>query len=79
MSATKRRYQEQSDCLTRLPEAEALHLLLVVAHRGVTVRGAVQVLVDELLEISSDDLVCEQAGDKSLAVSSSRLPGEDCL
>lgn len=49
--------------ITSLPEPEAFHVLVVVAHRGVTVRRSVKVDVDQLHEVCAHDLVCVDKDD----------------
>lgn len=39
-----------------VPEAEALGLLTVVTHRGVSVRSSLEVEVDKLLKVGANDL-----------------------
>ena len=41
-----------------LPEPESLHSLVIVTHRGVTVRGAMEIQIDELFQVGTNDLVC---------------------
>lgn len=43
--------------ISRLPEAEALHLHIVVAHRSICVWSAVYIEVDQFLEVGPDDLI----------------------
>lgn len=43
--------------IARLPEPEAFHIVIIVAHRGVSIRGALQIKVDKFLEIGSHNLV----------------------
>lgn len=43
--------------VARLPEPESLHLRIIIAHRRVPIRRAMQVEVDELLQVRAHDLV----------------------
>jgi len=43
--------------ISRLPEPEALHVLVIVAHGGVAIRCPLQVEVDQLLQVRTHDLV----------------------
>lgn len=49
-----------------LPEAKALHRLVRVAERRVGVRCALQVHVDQLLEVASNNL-CVEGGRRNAA------------
>ena len=40
-----------------LPETESLHRLVVVAHRSIAVRSALEIQIDELLQVRPNDLV----------------------
>ena len=40
-----------------LPESKSLHRLIIITHRGITVRSAVKVQIDELLQVGTNDLV----------------------
>lgn len=43
--------------ITRLPESEAFHVSVIVAHRCVAVRCPMQVKVDKLFQVSPYDLI----------------------
>ena len=43
--------------ISRFPEPEALHLLVVVAHGGIAIRCSLQVEVDQLLQVCAHNLV----------------------
>ena len=43
--------------ITRLPESEALHLNIVITHRGVPVRCTLQVEINQFFQIRSNNLI----------------------
>jgi hypothetical protein len=40
-----------------LPEPESFHRLVIVTHRSIAVRSAMEVQIDKLLQVGTDDLV----------------------
>ena len=43
--------------ISSLPETESLHRLVIVTHRSITVRSALEIQIDKLFQVRPDDLV----------------------
>ena len=43
--------------VSSLPESESLHRLVIVTHRSIAIRSALEIQIDELLQVRPNDLV----------------------
>jgi hypothetical protein len=49
--------------ISNLPEMESLHRLVIVTHWSITVQSALEIQIDELLQVRPNDLVSVDEGD----------------
>ena len=44
--------------ISRFPEAEAFHVVIIITHRRISIWRSMQVQINQLFQISTNDLIC---------------------